>query len=81
MSTPTILRQTVAQRLGQFRKNREELIVEITIGNKGQKREMRIYDIHDMAGMEQEVRWFIQMHNLKEEAYDYIKGIIQKQIH
>ena len=60
-------------------KMKQELIVEINIGRKNN--EIRIVDINNVNLIDQEIKWFIRLHNLKDSAFYYIKDIIQKEIY
>ena len=57
----------------QSSKARQELIVEINIGKVSQVKQIRIVDINNVNLIDQEIKWFIRLHNLKDTAFHFIK--------
>lgn len=60
--------------------SRQELIVEINIGKKGEPKCIRLCDINNMNYIDQEIKWFIKNNALKDSAFAFIREVILKQI-
>ncbi len=55
------------------RPGKQELLVEINIGKKGDSKCIRLCDINNMTYVEQEIKWFIKNNGLKDSAFSFIK--------
>lgn len=56
------------------------MIVEIKIGKTGAHKSIRLSNMNDVNCIDEEIKRFIQVNNIKEAAFSFIKETINRQI-